>query len=282
MNRRHRIGALAALALASASAANLAQAQSQGPQATETSGVLKTMAEKPGPCSTTSAAQEAKDQAVLKSLEDSFTRGGDFPTIERHRAALEDALSHAPASMSPLELCGDVLIVRSSGLLPLLHASAIMKEGGAPGAKSAEQIPSPYPRIALYLGAADNEREQWAAAVAHLSKGLALDPYDPKLATEDSLALTRLGRFAEALAVVDKVLAGDGELSGRDHARLLRTRGFALGELRRFDEAEAAYRESLRFEPNNPTALNELKYIDQQRKGAPKAPVAMTTSKSEQ
>ena len=56
-----------------------------------------------------------------------------------------------------------------------------------------------------------------------------------------------------------------------------RGRGFALIELRRLDEAEQSYRDSLVSEPNNPNALRELTYIRQLRAGGPTAPQQLFT-----
>lgn len=49
-------------------------------------------------------------------------------------------------------------------------------------------------------------------------------------------------------------------------AAALRGIGFNLIELRRFDEAETALRESLETEPGNHVALNEIAYIQDLRK----------------
>ena len=42
---------------------------------------------------------------------------------------------------------------------------------------------------------------------------------------------------------------------------MLRGRGLALTELKRLDEAEAAYRDALALEPGNALATSELQYI---------------------
>lgn len=44
-------------------------------------------------------------------------------------------------------------------------------------------------------------------------------------------------------------------------AHLQRGRGFALTELGRLDEAEAAYNEALKIDPNDDRAKHELEYI---------------------
>lgn len=42
-------------------------------------------------------------------------------------------------------------------------------------------------------------------------------------------------------------------------------KGYALVELRRWDEAEARYRQALALDPNDAKAKNELVYIAEQR-----------------
>lgn len=51
-----------------------------------------------------------------------------------------------------------------------------------------------------------------------------------------------------------------------EKGRALRGMGFALIELGKWDEAEALFNESLVLEPGNANALNELRYIAQQRR----------------
>lgn len=55
-------------------------------------------------------------------------------------------------------------------------------------------------------------------------------------------------------------------------ARLHRARGFALVELSRYDEAEEAYRTSLKHEPEHGLAQRELDYIAKLKAGAAPTP----------
>lgn len=68
----------------------------------------------------------------------------------------------------------------------------------------------------------------------------------------------------------DATAYSDKDRMTREKSRALRGIGFALIELGKWDEAEALFNESLVLEPNNPNALNELRYIAQQRR-RPKA-----------
>jgi hypothetical protein len=50
---------------------------------------------------------------------------------------------------------------------------------------------------------------------------------------------------------------------------MLRGEGYALVDLNRLDEAEAAYKESLKVDPDHGHALEELKFIESVRRGTP-------------
>jgi tetratricopeptide (TPR) repeat protein len=229
------------------------------------------------PCAPHDAARESRDREVLKAVNEAGARGG-VPAAMKQVKALEEALGHAPAKLNGLDTCDGVVYLRTGAMTDFLVISA--KFAKTPGVKSVEWVPTPYPDISLLLGSLYNEKQQWDLAIAALRKGLALDPHDPLLASETAHALNMAGRFEESLAVSDQGLAGRILMKDEDRARLLRTRGFALGELRRYDEAEQAYHDSLELAANNPTALNELKYLAQQRKGAPPAPTISVNSRT--
>jgi tetratricopeptide (TPR) repeat protein len=91
----------------------------------------------------------------------------------------------------------------------------------------------------------------------------------PALLGERDAALAALHRPADALADSDEGLRLP-QLTDSHRARFLRGRGFALTELNRLDEAEAAYNDSLKIDPNNPIALRELQYIAGLRAGRPR------------
>jgi Flp pilus assembly protein TadD len=114
----------------------------------------------------------------------------------------------------------------------------------------------------------------YGEALKVLDHGLALQPDNPVLVSEKGAALAVQRRFAEALSLYDDWFARQGgpEDTPR-YARLLRARGFALIELKRLDEAEAAYRQALEIEPDNAGAKHELAYIAELRAGqaGPKA-----------
>jgi Flp pilus assembly protein TadD len=231
-------------------------------------------------CAPGSQEQAARDEAVVKAADDALAKDG-FVALKDHIPALQAVLAHAPRTLNKVERCGDALIVHVTSQKESLFALSAYMIGASTAPKGVKRTItdySPYPRAAFLIGTAYDEFGQLDQALPVLMRGLELDPTEPKLTTEAALALDHAGRFAEALALCDRTLAQNGFLEDVDKARLYRGRGFALGELHRWDEAEASYRKSLDIAPGNTTALNELQYIAEQRKGAPPAAVQLLNS----
>lgn len=248
-------GALAAVFVTFPAPASRAQPASSAPASSEC--VARQSA---------SEAQEKRDNEIVKAALTDANQGG-FAALKQHLAELEQVLSRAPDKLETTT-CDGSAIARGDSMAGML-LSAAMAAKTHPNQRTVILGPSPYPMAALLVGSWYVENHDLPRAEAALSKGLALSPMNPKLTSEDALVLTQLGKPAEALAVSNRVLEGNPFLDPRDHARILRMKGLALGELNRFDEAEAAYQESLKYEPNYAGALNELKYLAQRKAGAP-------------
>jgi tetratricopeptide (TPR) repeat protein len=125
-----------------------------------------------------------------------------------------------------------------------------------------------YSRACYYLGYLRIEARDYAGAVEALDAGLQLEPDNPKLKCEKAQALIRQGQPALALALYDEVLQSTGFVSSINRALALRGRGYVLIEMDRLDEAEEAFQESQKIEPDSEVARNELAYIAQRRKRA--------------
>jgi tetratricopeptide (TPR) repeat protein len=233
---------------------------------------------------------ETADLALLTSTEDDGTNGGGFDMLKQRLPQLEAALAHAPARLNRMELCGDKLVVYVDGpadaAAGLIMAQVVMSHPdvlakglhGRPAPKSAVAVRSPYVFLSFYVGTTYNELHQFDRAIPALEKGLALAPNNPILVNEASMALIYLRRVPEAVDLCDRALASGAPMADRDRARLYRTRGFALGELKRYGDAKASYEVSLKYDPGNGGALNEIRYYEGLIAGAPPTPVEMTTS----
>jgi tetratricopeptide (TPR) repeat protein len=218
-----------------------------------------------------SAEQQAKDEALLVSALQTFHDGGGFASLKARLPELKEAFSHAPAKPRIAEVCGEEIVVHVESPRDVLYAMTFyatkFKDGGA--VKRAVARPSPYPLLGLEIGATYDEYEQWDQSLPFLMRAHELEPTNPIVTTEAALVLVHAHRAAESLAICDETLKDNDELKDGDKARLMRCRGFALEEMKRWDDATAAYKASLLFAPGNPTAQNELAYIRSQKSGLP-------------
>jgi tetratricopeptide (TPR) repeat protein len=186
-------------------------------------------------------ALEADRQVVIEAS--AALNSGGYPAVERHIGKLRVVLGHAP-------------------------------EGGPISPEAAEV----YGSAAMILTMEATEQRRFEEAIAFGTKGLALTPDSSVLLTETAIAYGQLRRFDEGLNLIDSWLAVHSAGDPADRARVYRGRGFALIELQRLDEAEAAYVEALKLEPNHQGAKDELAYIAQLRQGGEKQGIGITTA----
>lgn len=212
--------------------------------------------------------QEAEDLKVLERAEAETARSG-YAGLARNARALQAALDRAPANYSAREVRPDVVIVRNSGELAetLTDLLGEVAAGGSGAPTRSEARRSVYPTIAFLLGSLYIEMRQPERALSVIDKGLKLQPIHAGLINEKAVVLSQQGRNAEALAMIDAALATNAIALLPHRGRLLRARGFQLIELRRLDEAQGAYEDALKAEPNHPGAKAQLEYIATLRDG---------------
>jgi tetratricopeptide (TPR) repeat protein len=219
------------------------------------------------------ASKEAADQQIVESAMNDANTGG-YSALARHLEALRGVLAHAPACYPEVERQGDKIIVRSdvdsSAVLALLVASAAQHEN-----VSVVRGVNPYAYASLLLGAYSNEMRQFDEGVAWLDRGLALQPHEQHLVLEKATALGQLRRFDEQVALLQGELDDPFASLSLDKARYERNLGIALIDANRLDDAEAALRESIRLQPNNPNAEHELEYIARLRAGGQRTTAVM-------
>lgn len=219
-------------------------------------------------------AQQAADEQLVRAA----IAAGSFEALKGHLPALREVLDRAPARFPAVEVRGERTIVRAddqdSAMILALVVSAATKDRKTTVVTEFNT----YPDAALLLATYANEMKRPEEALAYLERGLALQPDDGNLVSEKAAALGALRRPAEELALADAWLARNPLGGARNRARLMRDKGFALTELGRLDEAEAAYRASLKEEPGHKGALYELDYIAKQRAGGAKLGGALVTA----
>lgn len=223
-------------------------------------------------------AAEAEALAAHDAAMEAFQRRG-FAGLNSHLPKLRRALENAPASYPVIEQVEGRWIVRSDdladGLMLAMMATAAAQKSSPDAQVSVSTQRNVYPMIALLLGSAAVERRDYREAIRWLDRGLALQPLERHVLTERIAALHGLRQWAEALDAADAALASGDLLIVTHPASLHRKRGFSLIELGRLDEAQAAYEESLKTEPDNAAALGELAYIRGLRRGAAPTPVEL-------
>ena len=236
------------------------------------------------PASATAAEHPwEKAQAVLDATNADVANGGLFAAIRAHLTDLEQALAGADAAFAATDSGTGPIYVLTDGptdtlVSPVAAAAAHDKNPGTKGRETVA-VNNPYPPISLYIGSYYNEIGRFADALPVLDKGLALytthgiesGVHQPNLTSERAVALARLNRFPEALAAYESGLKLTG-IDDRGLARMHRGRGYVLTEMGRLDEAEAAYLESLKLEPDNKIAKGELEYIASLRAGGSSVP----------
>jgi tetratricopeptide (TPR) repeat protein len=111
------------------------------------------------------------------------------------------------------------------------------------------------------------ERRDFPAALSILTAIEGIAPVSAGAANERGYILNQMGKPDDALVAYQRALLLATRYPSQQPYRALALRGigFALIELQRLDEAEASFQESLKIDPNNRLALNELTYIRQLR-----------------
>lgn len=237
----------------------------------------------PPPVSTANTPPWTKAEALLRATA-ADVRSGGVKAVQSHVADLEQALVDGKAAFAPPPPGTSTSFVLTDGpadtLMSLITATAASHNGGT--ARQTVAVHNPYPMISLYLGSYYNEIRKHEDAVRVLDEGIALRAAPnlgdtlPVLISERGAALEGLQRWDDALADYDHGLTIE-KMPDIIRAHLFRGRGYALTELNRLDEAEQAYNNSLKFEPNNTLAQNELRYIARLKAGGPKSPPGQLT-----
>jgi TolB-like protein/Flp pilus assembly protein TadD len=130
------------------------------------------------------------------------------------------------------------------------------QEGYARAREAAEKAVAIDPEYALAhtrLGSIAIDGNDLAGAARHYQRALALDPTDVNVLGNASLFLQSLGRFDEALALLEAVVRSDPVNVGT-----LANLGYAQRIAGRYDAAIASYRTLLSLSPNRGGAHDQL------------------------
>ncbi|MBI3439164.1 MAG: hypothetical protein HY054_11060 [Proteobacteria bacterium] len=219
------------------------------------------------------SAQETADQRIVDEAM-SATNSGGYAALATRLPALRDVLTHAPSCYPEVERRGDDIVVRSNQSSTAVLALTLVAAAQHQNVRVVRGA-NPYTYASLLLGAYSDEMRHFEEGIAWLDRGLALQPHEENLVLEKATALGQLHRVDEQIALLQAELSDEFASLSIDKSRYRRNLGVALIDANRLDEAEAALRESIRLEPNNPRAENELRYIAQLRAGGQHAETTM-------
>lgn len=218
--------------------------------------------------------------ALVKDVNTDIVKGG-IHGIDSHVPDLEKALADGMAGYPPEPGANGQAVVLTDGPAETLLALA----AAAKQKQATTAISNPYADVGLMLALYYNEMRRPQEALRVIDTTFRLKPvqgafvgaHDAGLLTEQATAYEALKRWSDGLASADTALKASQ--TDRDKSRSHRARGFNLVELGRLNEAEIAYGNSLKLEPNNAVARSELAYIARLRAGGPSAPPQQITPK---
>lgn len=223
-------------------------------------------------------AQEAADAARLQQILAAMQQSGPA-ALRPYLRELRQIAGRAPAHYPLVEIQGPYTIVRSDEIPAHLALSLTMQAVAERRQTAVVPAFNTYGYARIMLASYAVETRDYPGAIRELDAGLAMQPDNGFMVSEKAAALEAMRRPAEALAVIAPWLEAHPLSGAFERALLLRGKGYALAELNRLDEAEAAYRESLTMQPGHKGAENELRYIAERRAGrGVTAPVQMITS----
>jgi len=221
-----------------------------------------------------------KAQALLDATESDVKTGG-VRAVGSHVADLEQALIDGKQAFLPPPPGNGPVIVLTDGSSETLFA--LLAAAADKSKRDTRAIKNPYPMLSLYLGSYYNEIGKPEDALRVLDAGMTLRSEPdlmgetlPYVIAERGASLEALRRWDDALANFDKGLS-IGQMPDDTRARLFRGRGYALTELNRLDDAEDAYKNSLKLDPDSTLAQNELRYIAGLKAGALRQPAGQLT-----
>lgn len=231
-----------------------------------------------GPCVSLSAEQlSALDALVDKT--GTLAQSGGPAQVKPVIGELEAALRAAPASIPKIQDCPKELRIQAYETGEGIAWMAWMADEHDKKRlnKNGTVWKNPYAAVATYAGSFYDEIADYQAGERVLRRGLMLAPLDAVISSELAFNLSQQGRHAEALAVADAALAQLFLVDSVSSGLLQRKRGWALGEMGRYDEAIAAYREAIKLRPEYQKPLDgEIRYLEGQKAHQPPAPIGVT------
>lgn len=219
---------------------------------------------------------ESTDSAHVDAAIQAINKGeGD-----KAESLLKDVIQRIPDEYTNQYEEAGILFIKFWDRAEFLHYVAYQKDQEAE--KQITWIGNAYPRAYFHLGFLRVKAKKFAEAIPFLDQGFTLEPTNPKFVFEKAMALSRMQKHEQAMSLYNSINKVGPHVSRDDIARALRGRGSVFIEMGQLNQAESAFKESLKFQPDSRVAINELIYINQLRKGGSttQANFAPTTSSS--
>jgi tetratricopeptide (TPR) repeat protein len=216
-------------------------------------------------------AQEKSSDIVKKNVkkDDQLSRAVELiqsGKLDEAEALLKDLISKMPAGWSAVKDLPEAKEVAFWSHEEFLGCS--FKLGESAKKKIVWAWPS-YSYAYHLLAYIEVERNNPDKALQYLDQALLLEPDRPDILCEKAYTLVKMKKFQEAYDLYEKAKDIRSWASDKQRAKALRGMGSVLIDLGRLDEAEARFKESLKLEPENKIAQNELDYIIKVRKDNP-------------
>ena len=159
---------------------------------------------------------------------------------------------------------GDALVYAALSLNEVGHGAGTTDE-------KIEVLGPAWAKAYWVRGYAYGEMGRYVDARAELEKAVALAPMNSQYLSELAFTYVRSQDWGTMLSLYKKAenavgISADGDAVDDLSCVALRGQGYALVEMMRLDEAEAAYRACLKLKPDEPKSLGELGYIEELRK----------------
>ncbi|ESQ77847.1 lipopolysaccharide assembly protein LapB [Asticcacaulis sp. YBE204] len=219
------------------------------------------------PCQTHDKDAEAKAQGLADKFRTAL-RSGDRAAILGMVTEMEAVMAAAPAPYY-IERCENGINIYTSNMTAAILVGAMA--AGDKDSKANNNLnlhgQTAYATLAFGLGWAYADRRDYDRCITVLEDGLKRDPFDELMIAEELYCMGQDRRNEETVAKADGYLNNFMlGLSDLGKAAILRRKGYALIELARWDEAEKAYKDSLKLDPKSQIAKSELEVIKAQKK----------------
>lgn len=137
----------------------------------------------------------------------------------------------------------------------------------AQGKKMEPVLDASYSKAYYLLAfiALESRNNPYSNALMNLDKGLQLEPEQPTLLYEKANLYYRIKKPELAINEYNHLIQTTACLPNPQRGRAYRGLGEALVALAKYDDAEVALYQSLKFDPDNKKAIAELDYIDKVR-----------------